>query len=171
MSDIEKHFLPVINRSEKFPHNERHEKIIALSGGFAPLHEGHIAMIEAASHYGRVHIYLNTDEWLMRKKGFVTIPFKTRAAVLSAIKGVDMVIPAIDDDNTVCENLRKFKPDYFGNGGDRKATNTPEVSMCDELGIKLIFNLGGDKENSSTDIIQNIVDGYADSKKGLIEQW
>jgi len=147
------------------------DKIIAISGGFSPLHEGHVDMIEAASEYGRVHIYLNSDDWLRRKKGYVAIPFKTRARILMAMKGVEMVIPASDEDDTVCKTLRMFKPDMFGNGGDRKEENTPELVTCMDWGIKPIFNLGGEKVNSSTDIIKNIIEGHEHHKKELISQW
>jgi len=75
-----------------------HTPIVACSGGFDPVHKGHIEMIEAASKFGstgesRVHIYLNSDEWLLRKKGFIFMPWSDRAAILMSIKGVEMVIP------------------------------------------------------------------------------
>jgi len=145
--------------------------IIALSGGFDPIHRGHIAMIKEASRFGRVHIYLNSDAWLKRKKGFIFMDYEDRAHILWEIKGVELVIPASDDDGTVCETLRKFKPDYFGNGGDRGATNTPEVSLCDELGIKTVFNLGGDKVNSSSAIVEKAVENKLENLKEIVGQW
>lgn len=133
------------------------DKVVAISGGFDPLHEGHINMIEAAIQYGRVHIYLNTDEWLMRKKGYVFLPFKTRARVLMAMRGVELVIPAMDDDDTVCESLKTFKPDIFCNGGDRIEDNTPELKICCDLGIQMKFGVGGEKVQSSSELVKKVI--------------
>ena len=123
-------------------------KRIAISGGFDPIHPGHIAMIEEASKYGEVHIIVNSDEWLVRKKGFFFQPWLDRKKILEAytphVHSVD------DSDGTVCEALRRIKPDYFGNGGDRGKTNTPELSMCEELNIEPVFELGGGKYSSSS---------------------
>lgn len=130
--------------------------IIALSGGFDPIHIGHVRMIQEAAELGRVHIYLNTDEWLFRKKGFVFMDIKQRAEILWAIKGVELVIPASDDDGTVCKTLEVFRPQMFGNGGDRKEGNTPEKTLCEEHGIKMVYNLGGDKIESSSNLVRNV---------------
>lgn len=128
--------------------------IVAISGGFDPLHEGHVNMIEEAARYGRVHVYLNTDEWLKRKKNYVLMPWKTRARILMAMKGVEMVIPVIDKDDTVCETIRTFKPDIFCNGGDRFPENTPELKLCCDLGIQMKFNVGGEKIQSSSELVK-----------------
>lgn len=128
--------------------------IVAISGGFDPLHEGHLNMIEEAAQYGRLHIYLNTDEWLQRKKGYVFMPFRTRARILMAIKGVEQVIPVVDKDDTVCETIKMFKPDIFCNGGDRFPENTPELKVCHDLKIQVKFNVGGEKVQSSSDLVR-----------------
>lgn len=123
-------------------------KRIAISGGFDPIHPGHIAMIEDAMQYGEVHIIVNSDEWLIRKKGFFFQPWIDRKKILEAYTAH---IHAVDDsDGTVCEALRRIKPDYFGNGGDRGKTNTPELSVCEELGIEPVFEIGGGKYSSSS---------------------
>lgn len=126
------------------------KKKIVISGGFDPMHPGHIAMIESAAAHGEVHIVVNSDDWLVRKKGFFFQPWVDRKKVLEAytphIHHVD------DTDGTVCEALRLIKPDYFGNGGDRTNKNTPEQDVCKELGIELVFGLGGDKYSSSSAI-------------------
>lgn len=123
-------------------------KRIAISGGFDPIHPGHIAMIEDAMKYGEVHIIVNSDEWLIRKKGFFFQPWIDRKKILEAYTPH---IHAVDDaDGTVCEALRRIKPDYFGNGGDRGKTNTPELSVCEELEIEPIFEIGGGKYSSSS---------------------
>ena len=123
-------------------------KRIAISGGFDPIHPGHIAMIEGARKYGEVHIIVNSDEWLIRKKGFFFQPWIDRKKILEAY--TPHIHPVDDSDGTVCEALRNIKPDYFGNGGDRVKTNTPELSVCDELGIEPVFELGGGKYSSSS---------------------
>lgn len=133
------------------------EANIALSGGFDPLHIGHIRMIKDAMRLGRVVIIMNTDEWLMKKKNFVFMPFDERKEVMKNIHGVVRVIKADDEDGSVCETLYSNKDmfDYFGNGGDRTAENTPELEVCEELGITPIFNLGGEKIQSSSELVSN----------------
>ena len=127
---------------------------VAVSGGFDPIHKGHVRMIRAASAFGSVIVIANSDDWLMRKKGYVFMPFEERAEILESIKGVIAVYEAKDDDNSVCESLREIKPTMFANGGDRKDDNVPEVALCDELGIKLIWNVGGEKIQSSSWLVE-----------------
>lgn len=124
------------------------QKKIAISGGFDPIHPGHIAMIESAAEYGEVHIILNSDDWLVRKKGFFFQPWTDRKKVLEIY--TPHVHTVDDSDGTVCEALRRIKPDYFGNGGDRTNKNTPELDVCSELGIEPVFELGGGKYSSSS---------------------
>jgi len=126
---------------------------VAVSGGFDPIHKGHIRMIREAAEHGYVIIIANSDEWLMRKKGYIFMPFDERAEILNAIKGVAGVYKAIDDDDTVCENLKRLKPDAFANGGDRKGDNVPEVAICKDLGIKMLWNIGGNKVQSSSELV------------------
>lgn len=133
--------------------------IVAISGGFDCLHVGHINMIEGAAKLGRVHVYLNTDEWLMRKKGYVFMPLNERARILWALKGVDMVIPVIDEDDTVCKTIQTFKPDIFANGGDRTAENTPEMKTCLDLKIPMMFGIGGQKIQSSSELVRKVING------------
>ncbi len=119
-----------------------------ISGGFDPIHPGHIAMIESAREYGEVHIILNSDAWLIRKKGFLFQPWIDRKKILEAYTPF---IHSVDDtDGTVCEALARIKPDYFGNGGDRGPGNTPELLLCEQLGIEPVFELGGGKYASSS---------------------
>lgn len=127
---------------------------VAVSGGFDPIHKGHVRMIRAASAFGNVIVIANSDEWLMRKKGYVFMPFEERAEIIESIKGVTAVVKAKDDDETVCETLRDLRPDAFANGGDRKGDNVPEVALCDELGIKMLWNVGGDKIQSSSWLVE-----------------
>lgn len=126
------------------------QKTIVISGGFDPIHPGHIAMIEAAAAYGEVHIVVNSDAWLVRKKGFYFQPWTDRKKILEVY--TPHIYTVDDSDGTVCEALRRIRPDYFGNGGDRTNTNTPELDVCAELGIEPVFGLGGGKYSSSSAI-------------------
>ncbi len=126
---------------------------IAVSGGFDPIHKGHIQMIREAAEYGQVIVILNSDDWLTRKKGYKFMSFEERAYIAGSIKGVTLVTSVDDIDGTVCKALERFKPDYFANGGDRYDTNTPEMKLCEELGIQLLWNVGGGKIQSSSDLV------------------
>ena len=130
-------------------HTEK-KKTIVISGGFDPIHPGHIAMIEDAAKYGEVHIIVNSDEWLVRKKGFFFQPWTDRKKILEIY--TPHIYSVDDSDGTVCEALRRIKPDYFGNGGDRTNKNTPELDVCVELGIEPVFGIGGGKYSSSSAI-------------------
>lgn len=128
--------------------------LVAVSGGFDPLHVGHTRMIEHAAFYGDVVVILNTDEWLMRKKGFVFMPWEQRQEILLSMRNIHNVIIARDDDGTVCETLAYLKPNYFANGGDRTEKNTPEKQVCKELGIKMLWGIGGKKIASSSELVK-----------------
>lgn len=134
-------------------------KTVAVSGGFDPVHVGHISLLsEAKKLGGRLVVILNNDNWLLKKKGYVFMAEKERAAVLGAIRWVDEVIitshPENPSDMSVCQELAKLKPDVFVNGGDRKADNIPEYQFCDSEGIEMIFNVGGEKAQSSSELVK-----------------
>ena len=134
------------------------ETRIAVSGGFDPVHEGHIDYLADAAKFGKVVVLLNTDEWLMRKKGYVFMPWRERMLVLRSIRYVDDVMMAIDGDNTVIGTFYKYPNyfSYFGKGGDRGPTNTPENEVCEKFGIRMIYGLGGAKKQSSSDLVRNV---------------
>ena len=130
---------------------------VVVSGGFDPVHVGHVRMIRDASRYGDVLVIINSDEWLMRKKGYVFMPWKERAEIMGNIKGVTVVTSVDDSDGTVCEALIRCKPHAFANGGDRKDKNTPEMDLCDHIGIEMMWAVGGNnKPQSSSWLINNI---------------
>ena len=126
---------------------------ICVSGGFDPVHIGHLRMIQEASQYGEVIVIVNSDEWLMRKKGYIFMPFKERCEILQGFTGVTETVSVDDSDNTVCEALRRLKPTFFANGGDRKTDNTPEMEVCKEVGTQLLWNIGGGKIQSSSSLV------------------
>ena len=131
-------------------------KVIAVSGGFDPIHIGHVRMIKGASRHGDIVVIANSDEWLRRKKGYVFMCWEDRKEILESIKGVISVHSVDDSDGTVCEALARIRPDAFANGGDRKDDNTPEINLCNTLEIELMWNTGGQKIRSSSDIVKEV---------------
>ena len=130
---------------------------VMVSGGFDPVHAGHIRMILDAAKWGDVIVIANSDRWLFEKKGFVFMHFEQRAEILNAIKGVVLVDSVDDSDGTVCEAIRRLKPTYFANGGDRGRSNTPEQGVCEELGVEMLWSIGGDeKRDSSSDLVERV---------------
>jgi len=132
---------------------------VAVSGGFDPVHKGHVQMIREAAEYGQVLVILNSDEWLTRKKGYKFMSFEERAYILGSIKGVALITMVDDAEGTVCKALEKFKPDYFANGGDRYDKNTPEMDVCQKLGIQMLWNIGGGKIQSSSTLVEKASNG------------
>jgi len=146
----------MVIHKDMFDKNKKQTKpTIMVSGGFDPVHVGHIRMIRAAAQYGDVIVIANSDEWLYRKKGFNFMDFKKRAEILDSIKGVLLVDSVDDSDGTVCEAIKRHKPTYFANGGDRGRSNTPEQDVCESLGVELLWAVGGEeKVDSSSDLVK-----------------
>jgi len=133
--------------------------IVVVSGGFDPIHSGHIKLIKQARLLGDMLIVgINSDEWLSRKKGRAFMPWQERLCVLNNISSVDEVYTFDDEDGTACHLLQQVRAHYpdakiiFANGGDRTQDNIPEMSVN---GIEFAFGVGGeDKANSSSWILQ-----------------
>ena len=129
---------------------------VAVSGGFDPLHIGHVRMFRAARKLGdALVVIMNNDHWLRAKKGFIFMPQKERAEIIRHLPFVDKVVftdhKKGDTDKSVSRTLAKVRPDIFANGGDRFSKNVPEVAVCKKLGIKMVFNVGkGGKVQSSS---------------------
>lgn len=131
------------------------EKTIMVSGGFDPLHIGHLRMIKEAAKHGKVIVVVNSDAWLLRKKGFIFMPFEERKEIIEGYTEVDRVEAVDDSDGTVCEAIWRLKPTYFANGGDRTSNNTPEMNVCNQMGIEMLWGVGGGKIQSSSDMVAN----------------
>ena len=138
------------------------KKLIILSGGFDPIHKGHVRMFKSASKLGRVIVGLNSDLWLARKKDKFFMPFEERQEILESIKYITSVYQFNDDDDTACDLIKviygKFGDKYdvcFGNGGDRTNETTPEVEFCIKNNIEMLWGLGGGKIQSSSDLLKN----------------
>lgn len=132
-------------------------RIVLVTGGFDPVHSGHIAYIRSAKELGdKLFIGLNSDDWLTRKKGKPFMPFYERETVLDSIKGVDGVFGFDDSDGSAKDAinilLNHYKNDHivFANGGDRTSVNIPEMDIeSDRLSFE--FGVGGFyKANSSS---------------------
>ncbi len=139
------------------------KKIVIVTGGFDPVHSGHIAYIQEARKLGDILIVgANSDEWLRRKKGQEFMPWHERASILSSLKDVDRVINFDDSDGSAKDAIRKVRQIYptdqiiFANGGDRTDANIPEMEMLGEmLHLQFEFGVGGEhKMNSSSWILQ-----------------
>ncbi len=135
-------------------------KKVLVSGGFDPVHVGHVRYMEEAKKLGdKLIVVVNNDNWLVAKKGFSFMPEQERVEIIRAFRAVDEVIltkhPKNPTDMSVCEELRTIRPDIFANGGDRFADNIPEHKLCTDLGITMIFNVGhGGKIASSSDLVK-----------------
>lgn len=128
-------------------------KVVVTSGGFDPIHPGHISCIIESKKYGdTLAVIVNGDAFLRAKKGRPFQDLETRSLIVSGISGVDYVIPfEIEDDQTVSKALETLKPDVFTKGGDRvDETSIPEWSVCQENNIQVISGVGADKKWSSS---------------------
>ena len=136
-------------------------KVVVVSGGFDPIHSGHLAYFKEAKELGMYLIVgVNSDEWLMRKKGYVFMPIEEREEIVRSIKYVNGVNRFNDDDDSAIDLLNKVKYWYpsdeiiFANGGDRNESNCRELSV---EGVEFVYGVGGkDKLNSSSDIVEKV---------------
>ena len=137
------------------------KRIVLITGGFDPLHSGHIAYFKAAKELGDILVVgVNSDAWLTRKKGSPFMPFKERAEIVRNIVGVDFVIEFNDHDGSAKHALWMVRQSYpqdcivFANGGDRTQTNIPEMDSGVD-NVEFVFGVGGEnKMNSSSWILQ-----------------
>lgn len=139
------------------------KRIVLITGGFDPLHSGHIAYINAARELGdSLVVGVNSDEWLRRKKGQEFMSWEERATIISNLHKVDRVINFDDSDGSAKDAIRKVRaiaPNsqiIFANGGDRTKENIPEMDLLSEMfHLEFVFGVGGaDKKNSSSWILQ-----------------
>jgi cytidyltransferase-like protein len=137
------------------------KNIVLVTGGFDPIHSGHIAYINEAKKLGDVLVVgANSDAWLRRKKGQEFMPWEERSSILGALTNVSRVINFNDDDGSAKDAIRKVREIYpndkiiFANGGDRTNANIPEMDIKDD-NLEFVFGVGGEhKMNSSSWILQ-----------------
>jgi D-beta-D-heptose 7-phosphate kinase/D-beta-D-heptose 1-phosphate adenosyltransferase len=141
---------------------KKHKKVVMISGGFDPIHIGHIRYMQEAKKLGdKLVVVINNDNWMELKKGYSFMPALERKEIIESISCVDEVVITSHSKNTkditVCKEIREIKPHIFANGGDRKPDGdpVPEVTVCEELGIKMIYNVGhGGKIRSSSELVK-----------------
>ena len=138
--------------------------VVVLSGGFDPMHVGHLRMIQESAKMAEIVIVgVNSDEWLMRKKGYIFMPHDERVEMVQGTRGVSKAMTFDDDDNSACDLLRQdsaFLPNFkvtYANGGSRTFDNIPEIPVAEELGVHLIWGVGGGKIQSSSDLVDGLV--------------
>ena len=135
--------------------------IVLVSGGFDPIHSGHIKLISEASLHGKVVVLLNSDSWLRNKKGKAFLPINERKIIMESIKNVIDVLEFDDNDKSCIDGIKKAIVKYknhkikFANGGDRDSKNTLEIKFCIDNKIETLWGVGGnDKSNSSSWILK-----------------
>jgi len=132
-------------------------RVVCVSGGFDPVHPGHMSSIFESKKYGDVVVVIvNGDNFLKNKKGKPFMDLKTRCHIVSYVKGADYIVPfEIENDRTVCVALEKIKPHVFSKGGDRVDAKTiPEWEVCKKNGIKVVSGVGLKKDWSSSDFLR-----------------
>lgn len=167
--------------------NSAKKIVVAVSGGFDPLHIGHVRMFQEAKKLGlnakgvgrtgkrpvlgetELVVILNNDNWLARKKGHPFMPQRERKEIIEALACVDKVVlthhPKNPKDMSVCRELEQIRPDIFANGGDRTNKNTPEIATCKKIGCKMVFGVGkGGKIQSSSWLLAKHVEKSKNKK-------
>jgi cytidyltransferase-like protein len=150
---------------------KKQKKIVMVSGGFDPVHVGHLDMLKEAKELGdELVVILNNDNWLKLKKGHAFMNEEDRKEILESFKFIDRVVITSHEPNTkdisVCRELELLKPHIFANGGDRKEDNIPEYEICKRLGIEMVFNIGKKgKIRSSSDMVKEAAKKHKLKKK------
>ena len=149
------------------------DRIIVVSGYFNPIHAGHIDYLQAAKKLGnRLVVIVNNDLQVTIKGSQPFMALEERLTIVSALGVVDDAVPSIDTDGSVKATLRSIWNTYvsnrwvekrrvamtFAKGGDRHDGNVPEYDLCEELGISLAFNVGGEKTQSSSNLLNRMSD-------------
>lgn len=135
--------------------------IVLATGGFDPIHSGHISYLKSARNLGQALIVgVNSDAWLIRKKGRAFMPMQERMEIVKNIKGVDFVIDFDDADGSARNAIWMVRQSYpnhriiFANGGDRTNANIPEMDFVD-ANMQFVFGVGGDNKVNSSSCILN----------------
>ena len=137
------------------------EKLSLVTGGFDPIHSGHIKYFERAKDLSNYLVVgINTEEWLTQKKGQYFLSWKERAEIIRHLDMVDAVISWEDDElGSACGAIEKCldisETVVFANGGDRKKNNTPEMDLCEKIGIQMMWAVGGNNKPQSSSWLVN----------------
>jgi len=155
------------------------DKLCLVTGGFDPLHSGHIEYFKAAKELSNyLVIAVNSDKWLIKKKNYFFMPWSERSEIIKSLSFVDEVIAFDDSDGSACDAIKicltKAEKVLFANGGDRKKNNIPEAdSFLNNPNVEFIYGIGGaHKINSSSNLTSNFYNNFSkilNSEKGNIE--
>ncbi len=153
--------------------SKKQKKVVMVSGGFDPVHIGHVRMFEEAKKLGdELVVLLNNDNWLKLKKGYSFMPEQERKEIIEAFKAVDKVILTSHEPETkdisISKDLRIIRPHVFAKGGDRNVGNipTPEVLVCNEIGCEIVNDIGhGGKVQSSSELVKKAREKGMDKDK------
>jgi D-beta-D-heptose 7-phosphate kinase/D-beta-D-heptose 1-phosphate adenosyltransferase len=153
--------------------NKKAKKVVAVSGGFDPVHIGHVRLFNEARKLGdELVVILNNDNWFGIKGRHLFMSGKERKEIIESFESVDRVILSKHKPSkkvfdrtaleySICRELKELKPDIFANGGDRFADDIPEFKLCKKLGIKMVFNVGsGGKVRSSSLLLKEYVEKH-----------
>lgn len=154
-------------------------RVAIISGYYCPVHSGHVEYAKLAKEFvgdaGFVYCIVNNDEQAIMKKGYAFIPEADRVSIMGALKYVDLVVLSIDRDRTVCETIRDIaggygpKPTHFLKGGDVTSdTRCPEVDVCEELGIEVLYGFGDKIQSSSWILEKSVKEAYEQMFGGKI---
>ncbi len=143
---------------------KKKETIVIVSGYFNPIHFGHISLFKEAKKLGdKLVVIVNNDKQVTVKGSFPFMKAGERKSIIESISYVDMTYLSLDKDRTVCKTIEELhdllkgevSEFIFANGGPRKKGSIPEYETCTKLGIKMVFNVGGVRKQSSSWLIQN----------------
>lgn len=152
---------------------KKEKKIVMVSGGFDPVHIGHVRLFNEAKKLGdELVVVINNDHWLRLKKGYVFMPEHERKEIVEAFEAVDRVILSSHEEGTkdisISKDILALRPHIFAKGGDRHNGNipTPEVLVCNEIGCIIVDNIGfGGKVQSSSDLVKKSIHHHNKLKK------
>jgi cytidyltransferase-like protein len=156
---------PSVTAMKKPAPKKKQSLVVAVSGGFDPIHIGHVRMMKEAKKLagpkGKLVVILNNDHWLRQKKNFVFMPEAERKEIIEHLTCVDEVMLSFHKKNakdmSVCAELRTLRPDLFVNGGDRTKENIPELALEKEFNMKMVFGIGkGGKVQSSSWLVSKV---------------
>lgn len=142
------------------------ESLVTTSGGFDPMHVGHLRCLIESSNIvkrldgkARLAVIVNSDDFLLRKKGYAFMSLPERMEIIAGVRGVDYVVPWDDGSQTVTGALSVLKPIMFTKGGDRDSSlNVPEFELCSRIGCEVVFGVGGGKIQSSSTLVSKVKD-------------
>jgi len=148
------------------------KKVVMVSGGFDPVHIGHVRLFNEAKKLGdELVVVINNDNWLKLKKGYVFMPEHERKEIIEAFQAVDRVLLSSHTKNTkdisISKDILALRPHIFAKGGDRHTGNipTPEVLVCDSIGCTIVNDVGrGGKVQSSSDLVKKTINHHRQKK-------